>query len=63
MQEVIEFMRADEVKTLVVFGELCTTPISVKFLSCVQLCDPMDGIMPGLPVYHQLLELAETHVH
>ena len=27
------------------------------------LCDPMDCSMPGLPVHHQLPELAETHVH
>ena len=27
------------------------------------LCDPMDCSTPGLPVHHQLLELAQTHVH
>ena len=27
------------------------------------LCDPMDHSMPGLPVHHQLPELAQTHVH
>ena len=26
------------------------------------LCDPMDRSTPGLPVHHQLLELAQTHV-
>ena len=31
--------------------------------SCLTFCDPMDGSMPGLPVHHQLLELAQTHVH
>ena len=31
--------------------------------SCLTLCDPMDCCMPGLPVYHQLPELAQTHVH
>ena len=31
MQEVIEVMRADKVKTLVVFGELCATSVSVQF--------------------------------
>ena len=30
---------------------------------CPILCDPMDWSMPGLPVHHQLLELAQTHVH
>ena len=31
--------------------------------SCLTPCDPMDGSMPGFPVHHQLLELAQTHVH
>ena len=31
--------------------------------SCLNLCDPMDCNMPGFPVHHQLLELAQTHVH
>ena len=30
--------------------------------SCSTLCDPMDCSMPGFPVHHQLLELAQTHV-
>ena len=31
--------------------------------SCPTLCDPMDCSTPGLPVYHQLLEFIQTHVH
>ena len=31
--------------------------------SCPTLCDPMDRSTPGLPVHHQLPELAQTHVH
>ena len=31
--------------------------------SCLTLCHPMDCSTPGLPVHHQLLELAQTHVH
>ena len=31
--------------------------------SCPTLCAPMDCSMPGLPVLHHLLELAQTHVH
>ena len=27
------------------------------------LCDPMDCSTPGFPIHHQLLELAQTHVH
>ena len=41
--------------------------LSVQFSSvaqsCPTLCDPMNCSTPGLPVYHQLLELTETHVH
>ena len=40
---------------------------SVQFSSVVQLCptpcNPMDCSTPGLPVHHQLLELAQTHVY
>ena len=31
--------------------------------SCPTLCSPMDCSIPGFPVHHQLLELAQTHVH
>ena len=31
--------------------------------SCLTLCDPKDCSTPGFPVHHQLLELAQTHVH
>ena len=31
--------------------------------SCPTLCNPMDCSAPGFPVHHQLLELAQTHVH
>ena len=30
---------------------------------CPTLCNPMDCSTPGLPVHHQLLNLAQTHVH
>ena len=30
---------------------------------CLTLCNPMDCSMPGFTVHHQLLELAQTHVH
>ena len=30
---------------------------------CPTLCDPMDHSMPGFPVHHQLLKLAQTHVY
>ena len=31
--------------------------------SCPTLCNPMHCSMPGFPVHHQLLELAQSHVH
>ena len=31
--------------------------------SCPALCDHMDCSTPGFAVHHQLLELAQTHVH
>ena len=31
--------------------------------SCPTLCNPIDGSMPGFPVYYQLRELAQTHFH
>ena len=41
--------------------------ISIQFSSVIQssltLCDPMNCSTPGLPVYHQLLEFIQTHVH
>ena len=40
---------------------------SVQFSSVAQsyptICDPMNRSTPGLPVYHQLLEFTQTHVH
>ena len=35
---------------------------SVQF-SLVQLCNPMNRSMPGLPVHQQLLAFTQTHVH
>ena len=40
---------------------------SVQFISvaqsCPTLCGPMDSSMSGFPVYHQFLEITQTHVH
>ena len=41
----------------------CLLGLSVKSLSHVQLCDPMDCSTPGFPVHDQLLEPTQTHVH
>ena len=31
--------------------------------SCLTLCNPMDGSMPGLPVPHHLLKFAQVRIH
>ena len=30
---------------------------------CLNLCNPLNCSMPGFPIHHQLLELAQTYVH
>ena len=45
----------------------CETSTTVRLLfshsDCLTLCDSMDCSMPGFPVLHHLLELAQTHIH
>ena len=45
--------------------QLINYMFSVQFShpSCLTVCNPTDCSMPGFPVHHQLLELAQTHVH
>ena len=40
-----------------------TVQFSSVAQSCSILCDPMNCSMSGLPVYHQILEFSQTHVH
>ena len=46
---------------------ICFSSGSVRFSSvaqsCPTLCDPMNHSTPGHPVYHQLPEFTQTHVH
>ena len=42
---------------------LITYHFSSVAQSCPTLCNPMNHSTPGLPVHHQLPELAQTHVH
>jgi len=37
--------------------------VSSAAQSCLSLCDPMNCSMPGLPVYRQLPEFTQTHIH
>ena len=45
----------------------CLSFLCIQFSSVTHLyltlCDPMNQGTPGLPVHHQLLETAQTHVH
>ena len=46
-------------------SEILYYPWSVSQFTqlCLILCDPMDCSTPGFPVFHQVLEFAQTHVH
>ena len=46
-------------------GTILWKPLSVSSVTllCPTLCNPRDCSTPGFPVHHQLLELAQTHVH
>ena len=41
----------------------CSVQFSPVIQSCLTLCDPMNRCTPGLPVYHQLPEFTQTHIH
>ena len=43
--------------------EIKVSQFSSVAQSCLTLCDSMDCSTPGFPVYHQLSELTQTHVH
>ena len=53
--------RKDIIKTLV--PPLNLVQFSSVTQSCLTLCDPMDCSTPGFPVYQQLPELAQIHIH
>ena len=48
-------------------SECKAKPCTVKFSSFTQACptlhNPINCSMPGFPVHHQLVKLAQTHVH
>ena len=43
--------------------QFTSVQFSLVAQSCPTLCDTTNCSTPGLPVYHQLLELTQTHVH
>ena len=48
---------------LLVIYFICSVQFSLVAQSCPTLCNPMNHSTPGLPVYHQLPEFTQTHVH
>ena len=44
------------------FGGVTGGFVVVQSLSCLTLCDPMDGCTPGFPGLHYLWEFAQTQV-
>ena len=57
-----KFPNLSELQSLYLNNGLCCGCCSVA-RSCLTLCDPMNYSTPGFPVHHQLLKLAQTHVH
>ena len=41
----------------------CLVQFSSVAQSCRTVCNPMDCSTSGLPVYHQLLQFTQTHIH
>ena len=46
-----------------VYLDTLTQSVSSAAQSCLTLFNPMNHSTPGVPVYHQLPELTQTHVH
>ena len=56
-------LQADSLLSEPIYTSPCSVQFSSVSRSCPTLCNPMDCSMLGFPVHHQLLELAQTHVH
>ena len=57
-----ELWKSDQTQTLTM-SHFRADQFSSVTQSCPTFCNPMDCSMPGFPVHHQLLELAQAHVH
>ena len=61
---VINFVKWHKVLELIIgFSNIEDIQFSSVTQSCLTLCNPMDCLMPGFPVYHQLPELTQTYAH
>ena len=59
----VNVLNTTEPQHLKIVKMVCMYMFSSVAQSCPTLCDPMDCSMPGLPAYHQLPEIIQTHVH
>ena len=48
---------------LSLYNRVMTQSFSSVAQSCLTLCNPMNCSMPDFPVFHQLPECAQTHIH
>ena len=62
---IVTFKAGKQIQTVVFSSSfaISLTQFSSVAQLCPNPCDPMDCSTPGLPVYHQLPELTQTHVH
>ena len=49
------------IQYVLIFFKIYFVVVVVQSLSCVQFCNPVDRSTPGFPVFHCLLEFAQTH--
>ena len=61
LKDILQAKEKEQIETCIYTKEKSQFNSVVQL--CPTLCDPMDGSMPGFPVDHQLLGLAQTHVH
>ena len=60
LSQLVRFSKLNEAQIKLSFSSV---QFSSVIQSCLTLCDPMVCSTPGLPVYHQLPEFTQTHVH
>ena len=64
-QQCVYSKSTSEMDTIATKSLMSSTSVEFSSVtqSCPTLCDPMNHSNPGLPVYHQLPEFTQTHVH
>ena len=59
----VTYLEPVKIKRTVGLKNIHSLIVDSSAQSCPTLCDPMDHSMSGLPVYHQLPESIQTHLH